>query len=304
MNHLCRFFLANVLFLSSFNLLASTVEDVDACVDDDKGCIDTRTWHFKLSVGYGERSNPLHGGNSLPIYLIPDVYYYGDRFFFDNGILGYSLRQRSRFELSAITKLNLERAYFAENLTGFWLGNQAVSGSGDIGFMPDPGDSDSTGGSSELTLSIKDVASRQWAVDGGIQLDSYPYENLHVRIQVLTDITGVHHGQHANIRVATPLHGRFGLVELGAELHFKSANLIDYYYGVGPRDQGVPPAYYYEGSSVWQPGLTVAWHYPLADKWTWVSTGRMQWLGSGMSDSPLVERRHVSSFFTGVQYRF
>ncbi|WP_185960731.1 MipA/OmpV family protein [Aliidiomarina halalkaliphila] len=307
MNFLSRFILVNALFWSSFTLLASDIEDdIDACAENGKGCVDTRTWHFKLSAGYGERSNPLHGAKNLPIYVIPDVYYYGDRFFLDNGTLGYSLRQRSRFELSAITKFNLERAYFASNLTGFWLGNQVVSGSGDIGFTPPPDDSDPTGssGSSGLTLNIDDVASRKWAVDAGIQLDSYPYQNLHLRIQVLTDITGVHNGQQANVRVATPLQGRFGLIELGAELHWKSDDLIDYYYGIGPRDQGVPPAYYYQGSSVWQPALTLSWHYPLAEKWSWVSSGRMQWLGSGMSDSPLVERRHVFTFFTGVQYRF
>lgn len=304
MKFLSRTILVNALFWSSFTLLASDIEgEADACAENGKGCIDTRTWYFKLSAGYGERSNPLHGGKSLPIYVIPDVYYYSDRFFLDNGTLGYSLRQRSRFELSTITKLNLERAYFASNLTGFWLGNQTTSGSSDVSLMPPPDDSE-TSGSSGLTLTIEDVASRQWALDAGLQLDSYPFENLHVRIQMLTDITGVHNGQHANLRVATPLQGRFGLIEVGGELHWKSSNLIDYYYGVGPRDQGVPSGYYYEGSSVWQPAITLSWHYPLAEKWSWVSSGRLQWLGSGMSDSPLVERRHVSTFFTGVQYRF
>ncbi|RUO29507.1 MipA/OmpV family protein [Aliidiomarina sanyensis] len=297
-----------VLLISMLALFSATISAQEQvlevpCEEYETGCIDTRTWHLSASIGYGERSNPLRGGKALPIYLVPDIYYYGDRFFFDNGILGLSLQQRSRVETSLVTQLNLERAYFASNLTGIWLGNQ-TSGSGDVSLMPP---TDPPGGSDETEirpLRIDDVASRRWALDGGVQLDMYPHKLIHVRMQLLTDLTGVHHGQQMNIRLATAREGHLGLLEVGAELNWKSRDLIDYYYGVNERDSGVPTAFYYEGRAVWQPALTASWHYPLNAQWSWVSSGRLQWLGSGMSDSPLAERRHVSTFFTGVSYRF
>ena len=58
------------------------------------------TWHIAVGVGIGIATNPLHGGDDIPLIVLPDLAYYDEHLFFDNGVLGYTFIQDKRFVFS------------------------------------------------------------------------------------------------------------------------------------------------------------------------------------------------------------
>jgi len=74
-----------------------------------------------IAVGYGERSSPLVGVDNLSIWVLPELYYYGEHFYFDNGRLGWQLNQDSSAVWSLVSRLNPERSYFSDRYLGDWL---------------------------------------------------------------------------------------------------------------------------------------------------------------------------------------
>ena len=62
------------------------------CEQASDSCAAVGEWKFSLSVGAGVYTNPLHGGDNIPLILIPKISYYGEQVFFENNTLGYTLR--------------------------------------------------------------------------------------------------------------------------------------------------------------------------------------------------------------------
>ena len=50
--------------------------------------ISTDELKMSVSLGGGVISNPLHGADNIPLVVVPQVAYYGQNWFFDNGRLG------------------------------------------------------------------------------------------------------------------------------------------------------------------------------------------------------------------------
>ena len=54
------------------------------------------SWRFGVALGYGERTNPLIQSDDIPIVVDLDIAWFGERWFFDNGDLGFSLVDNAR----------------------------------------------------------------------------------------------------------------------------------------------------------------------------------------------------------------
>src|SRR3954470_11663654 len=50
-----------------------------------------RSWRLGAAFGYGERTNPLIQSDDIPVIVDVDIAWFGKRWFFDNGDLGYTL---------------------------------------------------------------------------------------------------------------------------------------------------------------------------------------------------------------------
>ena len=68
-------------------------------------CTEQGQWRFAVAAGAGHRSNPLVGGHNFPLWVIPDLSYYGKHWFFDNGTLGYNWSLDSSWQLSLFSRL-------------------------------------------------------------------------------------------------------------------------------------------------------------------------------------------------------
>lgn len=257
-------------------------------------------WGLGLAVGIGERSNPLYGGSDIPLVVLPEVYYYGERVFFDNGRLGLHFYEEEDREWSFAVRLNPERAYFSRRYLGNWLSDPFAPRSQQGNVIDVPLGTDTVTGSGGSQVTVETVQGRDWSIDGGIQLDWEPHRRWLVRANVWTDISNQHGGYTAQFQLARLFDTGLGQFTIRTELEWKSADLIDYYYGVSAADSN----YTYRGKSVYQPALGIYWNYALNPRWRLLGFARQQWLGSGMTDSPLVRDNSVHSVFLGVGYRF
>src|SRR5690606_40130614 len=113
---------ANFPVSTSLLLLVLAGAGLPAQAQDDE---DERSWHLGLALGYGERDNPLIDGDHIDINTVIDFSWYGERFFFDNGDLGFTLRQESRWSVSLIGTFNNERQFYSY-LTGKTFGLDSI----------------------------------------------------------------------------------------------------------------------------------------------------------------------------------
>jgi outer membrane protein len=254
-------------------------------------CAETGRWQFSLAIGAGHRSNPLLGGRNFPLYLIPDLNYYGTHWFFDNGTLGYSWTLHDNVQLSLITLLNEEKGYFRRHHLSNILTQQV---SGNYGLM-----GPALKSQQKIELSVADLAKRPTALDAGWQLDWFT-PMIQWKINWLHDVSGQYHGHHAGIAASHGWQNQLGFWQVSSALRWKSSPLITTYYAVDPEMTANADRL---GSS-WQPELKFSWSYPLTRDWSMQAFYRYRWLDEAMTQSPLVVENSVRSWFVGVSYRF
>ncbi|EGM77545.1 outer membrane protein V [Rheinheimera sp. A13L] len=282
----------SVAWLFLFCLLGSST--AFACATDEEGCVAPHQFQLSMALGAGQRSNPLYDGDSFPMLLLPDFSYYTDSWFIDNGTLGYSLKQNEQFAVSMVMRLNSEKGYFQR-----WFAGNVVSMRTSGSLLPPEVD---TGTEKSLAaVSITDVKKRPTAVDAGIQFNWFG-EQWQSRLNLWQDISSKYKGQNASLSWSRfwPFAG--GQFDLSTSLYWKSAKLIETYYGVDEDD-----LYYlqrYQGSASWQPELRLGWQKALNQRWSLLTFYRYLHLDDAMTDSPLVQDDSVQTWFVGVSYRF
>lgn len=69
-------------------------------------------WRVNVGLGLGMRSNPLHGGEDIPLVLLPEVSYYGERFFLKNLEMGFTLFEDDRHQFSMLATPGYDQMYF------------------------------------------------------------------------------------------------------------------------------------------------------------------------------------------------
>ena len=92
-----------LLVLFSANAIAQTQQNIT-----------TDELKMSVSLGVGVISNPLHGADNIPLVVVPQVAYYGQNWFFDNGRLGYSFIQSDTHNISFVSEINPESRFFID----------------------------------------------------------------------------------------------------------------------------------------------------------------------------------------------
>lgn len=259
----------------------------------DSNCVEEQQLHLSAALGFGQRSNPLFGGETLPLIIVPDLYYYGKYLFFDNGKLGSSWQLTPELTLSLAAQLNSEKGYFQK-----WFAGNAFQFRSTNAGISTPILNDERFGPQQV--SVREVNKRPTAVDGGIQLDWFR-QSWQLQAAWWHDISNNYNGQNASISASHHWQNPLGNWLLSGKLYWKSARLIDTYYGIDNNEPFYLPRH--QGKASWQPELRLSWQYPLSERTAVLAFVRYLHLDDAMTDSPLVQDNNVTTWFLGISYR-
>ena len=289
-------------FLFALSAMSSSVVQASEDCEANAACIEQDSWQIGVAIGIGGRTNPLVDGDTIPFILLPDIAWYGESAYFDNGELGYQWQPTANTSIEAFVVPNFEKANFS-----FWhVSNLLVPAAAYLNTSSTPPfqiiDDQQEVEPEDRRLSVDDIESRRWAFDAGVRWQWYR-ENHHIRLMMARDISSVYDGFHAALEYRYYSHIGDWKVTVAPQLAWKSKALTDYYYGIRSRDS-VSQGLQYEASSGFQPGISVHASYPLNKKWHVLTRFSVTKLHEGMTDSPVVEDSTVYSAFAGVAYRF
>jgi len=286
-------YLALFLLLINFPLYAQCSAESDECVAIDQ-------WQFSLALGAGVLTNPLHGGENIPLVLIPNVSYYGENFFLENSVVGYSLLENNQLSFSLISQVNRENAFFSRWHPSNILVNNA---SHELVDASPPLSGDTT---DEPVIKLDDIKDRKWALDGGAQINWFLARNTDIKAQLLHDLNGIYNGFNAQIEVNHFLRFKQfeqAIVKVTLGGNWQSSEQVDYYYGIDKKDDPSGSALY-QGSSSFSPYIKLFGYYHLTQNWAIRANVSREFLSSSLTNSPLVTDSVVDTFFVGVAYAF
>ncbi|HEX6994687.1 MAG TPA: MipA/OmpV family protein [Gammaproteobacteria bacterium] len=237
-------------------------------------------WEIGVAFGYGERTNPLIQSDDIDILVDIDVAWFGKRWFFDNGDVGYTLRDAERFTLNLIGRINSDRVFFSKTDTK----NVSIFSFG------------------AATVAPIEVPDRDYAFEAGAELltdGDWGY----LQLAAHHDVSDRHHGYELYANYGRPVRRGRWHFEPSFGFAWKSADLNDYYWGVRPEEAGVFLPEYHAGAGFNTHARFVA-SYMLDRHWTLLLAADHERLSSEAAASPLVADRTVRSGFAGISYRF
>ncbi|WP_394221826.1 MipA/OmpV family protein [Alteromonas gracilis] len=286
---LLRFVLI-LLFTGIYHASAWGCENKLVCIEEDN-------WSIGVAFGVGARTNPLVDGDAIPLIVLPDVAWYGEHAYFDNGEFGYQWQPHQDVTTEVFFRANTERAYFA-----FWQPSNILlptSNATDGADTPNPDDPE---GEPPRYISVNDIAQRKWSLDIGVRTNWFN-DKSRWSLTFIHDALNVHNGFSATGQYQHDFEWQDWTLSTHLSVTYKSNSLIDYYYGISERDTSDENLWYNAGSALQVTG-GLLFNKPLNQQWHWL--GRIQFtsLSSGMTDSPLVSKRYVTNMFFGVGYRF
>lgn len=277
--------------------------DDDYCTDSDPGCVPLGEWMVTLGAGIGLRTNPIINSEDIPLFLVPEVRYYGERFFFDTDTAGLTLMYRQSHMLNAVATIGFDQIYFKTRSIGnYFFETGAFGSSGNNAFADTASENEGT--APQQTVDLDDLHSRETAGLAGLE---YAYYNQYwdLRVQLLQDVTGIHEGQEIRAGLAHLFSLAGEHFEAAAGFSWQSEKLIQYYYGINPGE--LEPRYdylIYKANDGVSPFFRLDWRRPISNRWSWQATFHYRWLSREISNSPLVDETSVVTFHLGGVYHF
>lgn len=310
------------VLLAPWALTASAREAQTGC--ESTYCFGSSDLDISLGVGYGKRTNPLHFSDDRTLILLPDLAWYGESFYLDNTEVGYQWIQEASFAFETFFTLNKSNRDFQDehpssfNLDGSQILDSAeeelTSGDSPV-VSEDPSDSDNnseSGGDSSrqqqgIKLSPDDVTDRDFAIDFGARVHWYQGDN-EWSAAVFHDASGTYKGARAKLLYRNMWQVQEWKIVTSASLEWKSADLLDYYYGIDAndfKDNNIQnQQFHYDAKSGWFSRIGVTANRNITDNWRWLMHVSYNHLPGAMVDSPLVDKDYTITTFAGVTYRF
>lgn len=275
----------------------------------------TKMWHFDLTVGYGEWDNPLHDQHPQPLFILPKISYYSERFYLENFRLGYALYETPHSSIDVISDLNLDGIYFNQS----YLISSLTSNFNRFSINDE--------------LRFDYAKHRHLSYMTGLK---WSYINdFRLGAKLLTDMTKVHNGYEAQFMLGKFWQLKHSSVGLNLVVEYKSSKLIDYYYGIeleetavmltenqkavikegllnanydsAEIDAMIPDKVYmnthtYQGRSSFNYIIEALWQIPLTHSLSMITKLQLQYLGDGIAQSPLIKESKLSNYFIGINW--
>ena len=257
------------------------------CLSDD--CIESHRWHLGLALGVGHRTNPLVSARNVPLYAIPSIAYYGERFYFDNGDLGYTLQDNDRFAVNLTTFYNNDRGFFsrsdpsnifAVSADSTFATNRDLSPVPEIEYE-------------SRRLSIFAGAEALWFSDYGTFSFTAGY-----------DLLAIHHGSEVRAQWSRAWQYGNWSANLSAGFVWKSAEVISYYYGLRASEAVHFDNSNFNAKSGTNKNVRLSLSYRINQHWRLLAIGGYSDLANEIVASPILIENHSKTVFVGGAYQF
>ena len=278
-------------------------------------------WSLGLNFGLGKRSTFILNQEDLNFYILPDFHYYGEKLFFDNGTLGYTLYERQNYAFSAITELNPYGFYFDQSAFGESFDRLYVLQAENANIQS----SDRVTSSDQFIVdeSLADLGSvlgptsdgeylvdrdaltkihkPGFSLDAGLQLNWF-FQQQQVTVKLVTDVSSEHKGSRARINwVRSNKFGDLGM-QWGIGFDWLDKATSSYYFAVNT--SSTKTALSKRLSDTINPFISLTTSYPLATNLFLVAHLKYLKLDSEISKSPIVNANHSVTQFMGLNYKF
>jgi outer membrane protein len=252
-----------------------------ACKSPSVDCVAVGDLAVSVSVGYGTRTNPVAGRDDIPLFVLPQVSYYGERFFLESPEPGVTLYESDAHTFNLIASPGFDRVFFnRKDLQNVIVPLAAVA----------PGLGGVAAGDQNVAVPVGRrrtayLAGPEWRVrhDGCVGRGSALYE-----------VTGRHDGYELRAAVSAPLVQRKQSLVVNTGVTWKSAATVNYYYGV--------PGFYKPDGAL-SPFIKLNYALPLSDRWTFTAFVHYEYLDGSIVDSPIVSDREVVTAFAGLNFK-
>ncbi len=246
-----------------------------------------RHWRLGAAFGYGQRTNPLIQSEDIPVIVDLDVAWFGKRWFFDNGDVGFTMFDGPKSTTSMVARLNSDRVFFGKTNTRYVNLTYASGGAAAAPLV------------SPVQVELPD---RDYAIELGVEslIDG---EWGAATLRAFHDVSGTHGGYE----LAAYYSRRFTVSRVSVEpslgVSYKSANLNDYYWGVHADEASDALPEYRAGSGFNFEGGLVA-NYYLSRHLRLAMSVNYEKLANEIADSPLAEDDYVLAYFSGLAWTF
>lgn len=239
-------------------------------------------WRLGAAIGYGERSNPLVFSDDVPLVVDLDIGWFGERFFFDNGDLGFMFADNERFTANFVARVRSDRVFFGLTNTRFVR----------VGL---------TGAALDDAVRVK-VPDRDYAIEAGVELltdGSFGF----LQVGAFHDVSGTHDGFDIDVMVGTGIARGRWYFEPAVGLNYKSRRQNDYYWGIRPSESNEATPVYAAGDGVnVRARLSASYYFTRA--WSGTLSAEYERINDAAADSPIVSDDAVIGWFAGVHWRF
>ncbi|WP_371186200.1 MipA/OmpV family protein [Thalassotalea maritima] len=241
-------------------------------------------WQFAMSFGYGSIETPIANHQNLDIYILPNISYYGERFFIDNTTLGYALYEQGPWFVDVVGKLNEDGLYFKFDNVGALAAVGLDFGRGWSGF---------------------DIASVERDVSylAGIAVN-YETPLIQTSVRFYQDISSVHNGSELEVSAAKYVNIADWLLTGEVSITHKSHELLSYYYQLARNESVMMIGTYTPLHSGTNINAKFVADYRLTEQLSFSFSYRQTWLTDEITNSPIVDTDSIAMFFSGVTYTF
>jgi len=246
-----------------------------------------KSWRLGAAFGYGQRTNPLIQSDDIPVLVDLDIAWFGKRWFFDNGDLGFTMHEGARSTTSLVARVNSDRVFFAKTNTRYVQLGYAANGVPPAQLINPapvkPPDRDYA-----IELGVESLIDGDWGA---------------ATLRAFHDVSGTHRGYelaaYYSRRFTT---GRFSF-EPTVGASYKSDRLNDYYWGVHPDEASIALPEYHAGAGLNFEGGLVA-NYYFSRNLRFAMSVNYERLSDEIVGSPLTEENHVLAYFSGLAWTF
>ena len=246
-----------------------------------------KSWRLGAAFGYGQRTNPLIQSDDIPVLVDLDIAWFGKRWFFDNGDLGFTMHEGARSTTSLVARVNSDRMFFAKTNTRYVQLGYAANGVPPAQLINpapvEPPDRDYA-----IELGVESLIDGDWGA---------------ATLRAFHDVSGTHRGYelaaYYSRRFTT---GRFSF-EPTVGASYKSDRLNNYYWGVHPDEASIALPEYHAGAGLNFEGGLVA-NYYFSRNLRFAMSVNYERLSDEIVGSPLTEENHVLAYFSGLAWTF